>query len=216
MGTKYHKIQSLYKRDPETKKFIAEYSKPEFQYLYHSEWEGYEKVDGTNIRITWDMPGEYPQVTIEGRGDNSQIPTGLFTMLQKKFTEEVLLEVCGRPEAPVVIYGEGVGPKIQPPGTRNSKDFDFILFDVRIGRWWLKQDAVTDFSKSKLNLKRAPQLYEGTLCGAEICVREGFTSQISEDPDLPAEGLILRPKVELFARNGDRIIVKLKTKDYQK
>ena len=220
MGTKYHKIQSLYKRDPETKRFTTEFSRPEFNYLYYLQWEGYEKINGTNIRIIWDMwrderGAAFPQLHIEGRGDNSQIPPGLLTKLQQMFTEEKMTKPFGRPESPVILYGEGVGPKVQSPGERNSKDFDFILFDIRIGRWWLMQDDVTNIAES-MGLKRALKMYIGNLGGAEKLVRDGFTSEIAHDLTLPAEGLVLRPKLDLFARNGDRIITKLKTKDYQK
>lgn len=210
MGTKYHKIQGLYKRDPETKKFLTEFSRPEFRYLYDLEWVGYEKIDGTNIRIIYDT-----DVFIMGRGDNSQIPTGLLKKLQETFTEDLMTKTFGRPESPITLYGEGVGPKIQSPGKRNSTDFDFILFDIRIGKWWLMQDDVSKIAMS-MGLKRAPKVYMGSLDGAEAAVSLGFHSKIAADPTLSAEGLILRPAVDLFARNGDRIITKIKTKDYQK
>ena len=205
-------------RDPRTKKFTEEFTRSEFEYLYGCQWEGYEKIDGTNIRIIWDMwtdaqGARIPMAEIEGRTDNAQLPTGLMAKLQQLFPEEKLLKTFNRPENPVVLYGEGVGPKIQPPGERNSKDFDFVLFDIRIGKWWLKQQAVTDIGKS-LGLKRAHHAYTGTLTNAEAMVEEGFLSCNAEDRTLQAEGLILRPKMDLIARNGDRIITKLKTKDY--
>jgi len=216
MGTKYHKIQSLYKRDRVTKQFTTEFSRPEFEYLYGLQWTGFEKINGTNIRIIWNMTilDDDPRVEIEGRGDNSQIPTGLLKKLQEMFPVEKMLKVFDRPgfESPVILYGEGVGPKIQA-GERNSKDFDFILFDIRIGRWWLLQDDVSNIAKS-MGLKRAPEIFDGNLGNAEIAVQCGFPSRIADDFTLPAEGLVLRPKLDLFARNGDRIITKLKTKDY--
>ena len=42
-------------------------------------------------------------------------------------------------------------------------------------------------------------------------VRCGFTSTWG---DFPAEGIVARPAVELKARNGARIITKIKTKDF--
>lgn len=216
MGTKYHKIQSLYKRDLKTKRFTTEFSRPEFEYLYGLQWTGFEKINGTNIRIEFDQIAELDNdldIAIYGRGENSQIPPGLLYKLGEIFIEEKMEHTFGRPESPVILYGEGVGPKIQPPGERNSKDFDFILFDIRIGRWWLLQDDVTNIAKS-MGLKRAPEIFEGDLDSAEIAVQCGFPSRIADDFTLPAEGLVLRPKLDLFARNGDRIITKLKTKDY--
>ncbi len=52
----YHKIQSIYLRDPETKHkrfLIGQWTLPEFEYLADNEWSFTEKVDGTNIRIYW-------------------------------------------------------------------------------------------------------------------------------------------------------------------
>ena len=48
----YHKIQSVFKRDPATnhKRFLmGEYSLPEFEYLANNEWVATEKIDGTNV-----------------------------------------------------------------------------------------------------------------------------------------------------------------------
>ena len=47
--TQYHKIQSVFKRDPNTKfktLLEGEYSIPEFEYLKDNEWVFTEKVDG--------------------------------------------------------------------------------------------------------------------------------------------------------------------------
>lgn len=55
--TKYHKIQTILKRDPTTKyKTLSEgeYSLPEFEYLKDNDWVFSEKVDGTNIHIIFD------------------------------------------------------------------------------------------------------------------------------------------------------------------
>jgi len=53
----YHKIQTVYLRDPETRYkalLDGQLAKPEFDYLQHNQWEFTEKVDGTNIRVEWD------------------------------------------------------------------------------------------------------------------------------------------------------------------
>ena len=48
----YHKIQSIYKRDEKTRKFIeGQWSLPEFEYLQNNRWLWTDKVDGTNIRV---------------------------------------------------------------------------------------------------------------------------------------------------------------------
>ena len=48
----YHKIQTVFKRDPETKfktLLMGEYSLPEFEYLKNNEWVFTEKIDGTKV-----------------------------------------------------------------------------------------------------------------------------------------------------------------------
>ena len=54
----YHKIYTIFKRNPKTKyKTLLEgkYSLPEFEYLKDCIWVFTEKIDGTNIRVIWKM-----------------------------------------------------------------------------------------------------------------------------------------------------------------
>ena len=84
---KYHKIQSVFKRDPATKNrhfLMGEYACPEFELLKDIEWVWTEKVDGTNIRIIWDGH----KVTFNGKTDNAQIPAKLIATLQELFPAE--------------------------------------------------------------------------------------------------------------------------------
>ena len=53
----YHKIQTVFKRDPETKYktlLMGEYSLIEFEYLRYNDWVWTEKINGTNIRVIYD------------------------------------------------------------------------------------------------------------------------------------------------------------------
>ena len=82
---KYHKIQSVYKRDPDNnfKTFLDEYSTPEIEYLADCQWDFTEKIDGTNIRVGWGW--EDGIVSIGGRTDEAQIPTFLLSKLHQLF-----------------------------------------------------------------------------------------------------------------------------------
>lgn len=210
----YHKIQSLFKRDSQGK-FTPEFSLPEFELLQDIEWEWTEKIDGTNIRIEYIYPdGVSPARRIGGRTDRAQVPTHLLAKLEELFPLYKLIEVFDNNQG-VVLYGEGIGPKIQKVGSLYRPDGpDFILFDVKIGRWWLKRDDVEVIGKA-LGVKVAPVLGTGCLAEAEMFVEHDFYSGISQTPYTPAEGLVLRPKLELFSRSGARIITKLKTRDYR-
>lgn len=78
----YHKIQSLYKRDDTTHKFlVGKYSLPEFEYLKYNIWDFTEEIDGTNIRVIWDGN----TVEFRGKTDNSDTPKDLLKHYQKCF-----------------------------------------------------------------------------------------------------------------------------------
>lgn len=202
----YHKIQGLYKRDEKTHKFIiGDYSMPEFQLLKDIEWEFTEKVDGTNIRIIWDTK----KVRINGKTDNASIPSFLINKLNERFDEEKFRYYF--PETSVTLYGEGYGAKIQKGGGNYIKDgTDFVLFDVFIDDIWLERKNVEDISK-KLNIKTVPIIGRGNLDDAENIVKSDLKSIWG---DFYAEGIVTRPVVELRTRRGDRIITKIKRKDY--
>jgi len=207
----YHKINSLYKRSRDGKKMLfGEYSQEEFAYLADNRWVFTEKVDGTNIRIMWDAIG----VRFGGKTDNAQIPATLVAKLIELFPDEKLHEVFPYEGEPmkVCLYGEGYGAKIQAGGGNyNPKGVDFVLFDVKIGEWWLKREDVEDVAK-KLGIEVVPIVGVGQLWVMEKYCEEGFKSQWG---DFIAEGIVARPLVELRDRAGHRIITKLKHKDYQ-
>jgi ATP-dependent RNA circularization protein (DNA/RNA ligase family) len=209
----YHKINAPYYRHmdgPNKGKLIkGKWAVPEFEYLANNEWEYTEKVDGTNIRI-WAgrLEGDREHtVLFGGRSDNATIPEPLSRYLHETFTGE-LFEKAELPE--VVLYGEGYGPKIQGGGKYRS-DHSFVLFDVKIGNWWLKREDVNDVA-AKLGIESVPVLGHGTLFDAIDIVSDGLTSQWG---NFEAEGLVIRPKVALFDRRGDRIITKIKGKDFR-
>lgn len=210
----YHKIQTVFKRDPATKHrtlLMGEYSMPEFEYLAGNTWIFTEKVDGTNIRIGV----EKSMLSIKGRTDNAQIPTFLLTTLMELFPVEKLLSVFGDggPPDEFCLYGEGYGSKIQKVGGNyNSDGVSFVLFDISIGDWWLKREDVVDIA-SQLGVEVVPILGEGGLDSMVNIARAGITSRWG---DFQAEGIVARPQVELKARSGHRIITKIKTRDFPK
>jgi len=203
---KYHKINSLYMRD-EKGDFTNEFARPEFEYLFDLEWVGTEKVDGTNISIQY-VDGE---VSKFGRSDKSKIPEHLDKRLDEIISTIDFKEMFG--ETSVYLYGEGYGHKIQSAGKHYlGKEVDFILFDVMIGQWWLNRESVDEIA-NELGLKAVPVVYRGTLRNALDVVKNGMKSQLG---DLESEGMVLTPKLGMFARNGDRIICKIKGSDFRK
>jgi ATP-dependent RNA circularization protein (DNA/RNA ligase family) len=190
---------------------IGKYAKPEFELLKDVEWVFTEKVDGTNVRVMWDGN----RVTFNGKTDNAQLPTPLFYKLEELFmgqaNEQKFEEIFGK--EPACLYGEGFGNKIQAVGKDYNPDgVDFILFDVKIGDWWLERESLEDIAK-KLDIKLVPIIFRGTLQEASDFVANGYMSTIAE---LKAEGLVGTPKTPMLTRRGERIITKIKSRDYDK
>lgn len=66
-----------------------------------------------------------------------------------------------------------------------------------------------------MNLDTVPMLGIMTLKEAEDLVKKTFKSTISENKDYEAEGVVCKPIVPLYSKNGKRIIVKIKSVDYK-
>ena len=204
----YHKIQTVFKRDPATKNknlLEGQYSIPAFEYLANNEWIFTEKIDGTNIRVIL----QNGAVTFGGKTDNAQIPAFLVQKLMEYFPLEKLLAVF--PDGNACLYGEGYGARIQKGGGLYIPNgVDFILFDVLCGGYWLERENVADVA-SKLGIRVVPIIGTGTLKDAIEKTRQGVKSTIG---NCVAEGMVMRPAVEMSDRNGNRIITKIKHKDF--
>lgn len=204
-GPEYPKIQTAFKRDDRGVIIPGEWSLPEFEYLANKPWRWSEKIDGTNIRLHWNGV----DASIGGRTDNAQVPKPLTQNLQPQF-EPALWKSIFEDADDVTVYGEGYGAKIQSGGMYRP-DQSLIVFDVKVGRWWLKDEDVADVAK-QLGLEVVPHIAEWTLEEAWSATRNaGYQSAW---PDARVEGLVGRPAVELFNRKGERLMVKLKVKDW--
>ncbi len=209
--SEYHKIQSVFKRDPENrhKTFLeGQYTTEAFEYLKDCQWEFTEKVDGMNIRVTHDGVSR----RFGGKSENAQIPAPLIERLEELFPneklEEVFKDLSG--DAIAVLYGEGYGGKIQKAGSTYGPEQRFVLFDVKVGDFWLRTNDVLDVA-FKLDLQCVPLFRQGTLPEMVEMCREGFDSKWG---DFPAEGIVARPLTPLVDRRGHRVITKCKLKDF--
>jgi len=206
MSNTYLKINGIFKRDQRGKFLFGEFSDVETEKLKDFTWIGTEKIDGTNTRIIWN--GE--NIEVRGKKDNSQITPYIKEATEKYLNKELFKEVFG--DTHVILFGESYGCKIQSVGKQYLPDSrDFILFDVMIDGIWLTRENVDDIAK-KLNMRSVPVLFKGTIKEAIEKVTKGFKSTLS---DVTAEGLVLVPDGNLRKRNGDRIITKIKFKDFR-
>jgi len=211
----YHKIDAPFMRDTKGKIQIGQWCRPEFEFLANNEWEFTEKVDGTNIRIhvEWDEKLCILVYSYGGRTDNAQIPPALTDALNRVVTKvndkltKVMLE---RNISSLVIFGEGYGPKINGGG-KYIEEPSFVVFDIRVGDVWLTRESVNDLC-DKAGLDMVPVVGVGSLYDGFELVKNGLQSDWG---DFEAEGIVAVPTVPLFNRMGNRIITKIKSKDFR-
>jgi hypothetical protein len=225
----------------------GDWTTPELEYLANNQWEFTEKVDGTNIRVELRLTdGGNVVAAYRGRTDNAQIPKPLLEYLEETFpTVPLWRRDISRPAYEprhkdlgtwminseidhVILFGEGYGPNIQGGG-KYREDTSFVLFDVKIGDWWLSRENVDDVA-CKLGIESVPVIGSGTLHDAVDIVSSGitfdhngvvqrwYTSIVggleSRWGPFEAEGIVARPVVPLFDRKGQRIITKIKSVDF--
>lgn len=193
-----------------TKKLIEGKYRDKFvEYLSPLDWVFTEKVDGTNVSIEWDGH----EVTYHGRTERAQLPQPLIDRLEefKSMEVEELFEqeFGGRH---VILYGEGYGGKIQK-NREYSEHEDFILFDVYLpdSDLWLDREAVEQIANA-FDIKVVPVIMTGTIDSAVEYVKHKPRSHIG---DLPMEGLVGKPAIEIKNKQGKRIIIKVKVKDFE-
>jgi hypothetical protein len=211
----------MFKRTEKSELVLGDWTEPYFEYLQNNPWRVTEKVDGTNIRIEITPvqesgsgePNPMVRVRFDGRTDNALLPSKLVNWLMEKFFSQRMKDILAEkfPDGGI-LYGEGFGAGIGKSGGKYQPHQSFILFDVRVGEWWLQWPNVCDVA-AVLELPNVPVVGFYTLGEIVSLVSNGINSHFG---DFQAEGVVAVPEVDLFARNGDRIITKLKTRDFEK
>lgn len=231
----YPKIETLFNRDPETFRVTDELRKPEFGLIKH--WLVTEKIDGMNCRIVYldDIDGfNNPGVVFYGRTERAQFTADQKTYLKSRFPDDLVQRAVTHDSGPppaAVVYGELYGGGIQSGGWYR-KDLGFRVFDVAIypnrpdelgTRWWLNWDQVTDVAR-KLGAETVPMiaLSNATETIVEHLIDEPSYTVALDQGARPGddvgqrahEGVVARTDPLLFDRKGDRIMWKLKGRDY--
>lgn len=212
-GPKYPKINTIFERTERGVVIPEKYATPEIGYLADAQWNWTEKVDGTNIRLFWN--GYY--VTIGGRtnGDDaagSQLEAMLvdYIINEASLTFADTWKKIARNCEDMTVYGEGYGKGISD-GAQYRDSPAFIIFDVRVGEWWLGDDDIRDVA-DKLGCYVVPQWGTMTVNEAWEVIKSG--SLTSHWPNAKPEGLVGRPAIDLYSRKGERVLAKTKVKDW--
>lgn len=212
----YPKLDTLYTRGADFNVVPGSYSRPEFGLI--NDWIITEKIEGTNIRLDFraDLASERLRFDVLGRTDQAQIPRPLLTTMNDwcQLHRAEVFAIMERYELTTyTLYGEGYGAGIESGGHYRA-DQGFILFDVGVNGHWLdhRQVANTSF---ELRLEHVPILGRMTEQSAVELVRNNQLSAVA-DAHRRAEGVVARPAVPLFDRRGERVMWKLKTRDFTK
>ena len=213
---RYHKIETIYERDMNGSKKLIEgqWRNETIEFCKDLDWVWSEKVDGANTIVFWNGHN----VEFGGRTERANIPAPLVNRLNEIFGGEQNAQLFEQMfgEREVTLYGEGYGNKIQAAGKfYNPNGVDFILFDVVIGGNFQQRENIEGIAKA-FGIKVVPIVGHGTLEQAVEYIRAKPLSKLGHPDmdDFEMEGVVCRPKIELKDRAGNRLIVKIKTHDF--
>ena len=214
----YEKIDTIFEREMNGSKKLIEgkYRNDTIEFTKNLKWVWTEKVDGTNIRILWDGH----TVTFGGRTERANIPADLVNKLNEYFGGEQNAQIFEQMfrEREVILFGEGYGNKIQAAGKfYNPNGVDFILFDVLIQDNYQPRENIEGIANA-FGIKTVPIVGTGTLDEAVEYIKKRPISTLTDASmdDIEMEGVVCRPEKELKDRAGNRLIVKIKTCDFER
>lgn len=234
----YPKIIAPFKRNQANSKYVDEgqWSKPEFALLKDIDWSWTFKCDGSNVSLQWrgdKMTLDY----IKGHTDKSEFNQRTKDYFQSVFctpeAETVFEDLYGEQNVNVILefcskdYNQNYGHldgycyviDVQNADTGKFWDRDAVkTFAERFGISYVKEMLVGTIDEAVQWAKIATSIWNSSsykLQGS-ISLRDGRLSKV-ENPygPYPIEGLVGRPLCELLDGNGERIITKVKCKDFQ-
>ena len=166
-----------------------------------------------------------PDVIFNGLGIKEFIPVSEFFehnwLALDENTKEAIPDINRVPKM-YTIYGEGYGVKIQACGSQYLKDSNKVIgFDVKVtynnGDELYLLNKNRDEIMNKMGMPIVPTIGYFTIQEAIDYVKRGFVSHVAENNKaFIAEGLVCKSPVGLKNRQGQRIIFKVKTCDWNK
>ena len=113
----------------------------------------------------------------------------------------------------VTLYGEWFGEKIQS-GWGYISGQNFIFFDVMVGDIWLERTSIEEVAQA-FGISVVPIIIRGTIQEAVDYVKWKPLSTVAQnDTSLKSEWLVGVPLVWLQDRLWNRMIVKIKVRDF--
>lgn len=210
----YPKMQTLWKRDPLNNFVImpGEYSREEF--LNVRKWTYTEKIDGMNIKVIYKDESLYfgVHLSFEGRTERATLPKQLVSFLEETFTLPKMAYKFEDVNA-VTLYGEGYGAGIQKGGGGYQEAKEFILFDVVIDGMWLLRDSVEDIA-IYFGINYVPEINPYKTIADIVDYVKGRPQSLIAKGNKVMEGIVARSDPLMLFRNGNPLMWKLKTRDF--
>lgn len=202
----YQKINGLWKRYSNKTPIPNQFSLSVFKDFYFSNFPLYaqEKINGTNSRICFDIPNKKSYVY--GKSNNS-----MFSPSELRFLDGIVLEMeeyiykTFATAKTVIVFGELYGWNIQGNSYGfNEGVYDFHPFDIMVNGIYLEVDDLVE------HLNGMGVTYPGFNV---LTLPESFIYLSEKSETRYIEGVVLRPKYNLYLQNGDRVVMKVKTED---
>lgn len=218
----YHKIKSvLAYADVQPYKKRRIYNELKFvdnvcEFFKFNNFHCTEKVDGTNIIVFWNGR----DVTFKGRKLTDQIPAKLLEILKNTFTKELMKIVFGtRDNSGIVIYVEGHGYSLGSE-LKNKMPLWEDLHIIDIGGINLTTSEISFFDFERLEmissifkLNTVPLIGIHNMCEAVEMCKNTYMSTINEN--IKAEGIVIRPVIDLKTKTNERIIYKIRSECFE-
>jgi len=198
----YVKIYNIFNRDETGSLEIKDgyYMLDTVQMLKDIHWCWTEKVDGTNVRIYWNGHSLSFGAKYDTDEISSDVKDYLTTLFINNEFDEMFEQKFGR--SCVTLFGVCYKTDIN--------DIKFVLHDVYKDDIWLSQVEI-DYIAHCFNIDSVPVVSIGVLKRAIDFVK---TKPMSKIGDFPMSGLICKPCIDLFDRLGNRIMVKIRVRDF--
>lgn len=167
-------------------------------------WHFKRKLDGQNMRVFWD--GE--QALWNGKSDNFTCKSNLTDYMNQTFLEEIFEEKFGR-DCKVVLFGEHMGPGVQGNELKLENP-EFVLYDVNINGYWQGVSNIKEIA-TYFGIKTCYDYMGDDVCEDSL---ENLITRVADGEFKAWEGIVATPAVECRNQRGDRMIVKIKNRDY--
>lgn len=167
-----------------------------------------EKIHGTSAHVSWNEG----KLGFFSGGEK-------YANFVKLFDNDCLTNAFNKMNATkIIIFGEAYGGKQQGMSSTYGKELKFIAFDVKVGDVWLNIPDAHGLVSGSLRLDFVH--YQRTACNVSILdkLRDAGSVQSQRngiEEFRKAEGIVIRPIVEMTTNSGRRICAKHKRDDYQ-